>query len=67
MRDAEAGYPLDSAFRWHSSRKIPSGKEDKAEELVDAVDTLISLHPIYVIPWGAVERCYGLFSQKAGF
>ena len=37
------------------------------EGLIDAEDNLEPLHPIFVIPWSAVERCSKLFSQKTGF
>ncbi|KAL2040809.1 hypothetical protein N7G274_006267 [Stereocaulon virgatum] len=66
-RNAEAGYPLNSAFHWDSSKKGPQRDMNKGEDFGDARTMLGSLHPIYVIPWGAVERCHGLFSQKTRF
>ena len=67
MRHGEAGYPLESAFAWESSKEDSDGPKNEALELIDAEDTLNSLHPIYVIPWGVVERCHELFSKKTGF
>ena len=57
---------LDSAVRWTSS-VISSDEGSDNEGLVDAEDYLEPLHPIFVIPWAAVERCAKLFSQKTGF
>ncbi len=67
MRHAEAGYPLDSAFAWESSKEGSDGTKNEALGLIDAEDTLTSLHPIYVIPWWVVERCHESFSKKTGF
>ena len=64
--DTESGYPLDSAFHWASER-ISAKDEHEEEELFDAEDKLESIHPIYVIPCAAVERCRKLFNQKVGF
>lgn len=67
-RDAEAGYPLDSALRWASSgQTIGADRDEVLEELVDAGDGVRALHPIYVIPWDDAERCLRWFSQKTGF
>ena len=67
MRHAEAGYPLSSAFTWESSKERSDGTKNEALELINAEDTLDSLHPVYVVPWGVVERCHELFSKKTGF
>ena len=67
MRHGEAGYPLDSAFAWESSKEDSDGPKNEVLELIDAKDTLTSLHPIYVIPWRVVQRCRELFSKKTGF
>ena len=63
MRTSDA---LGWALGWSSSR-IVSVFESGDEELVDAEDRLEPLHPIFVIPWTAVERCSQQFSQKTGF
>ena len=57
---------LGWARGWTSSG-IVSGGESGDEELVDAEDRLEPLHPIFVIPWTAVDRCSQHFSQKTGF
>ena len=67
-RDAEAGYPIDSALRWASSgQETDTNGGEAMQELVDAKDRVRALHPIYAIPWDAVERCYNSSSQKTGF
>ena len=57
---------LDSALRWASSA-ICRGYESGHERLVDAGDDLAPLHPIFVIPWAAVEECCKHFNRKTGF
>lgn len=57
---------LDSALQWTSSA-ISSGHESGNERLVDAEDQVEPLHPIFVIPWAAVDRCFQYFTQKTGF
>ncbi len=57
---------LDSALRWTSSA-ISLGQESGKERFVDAEDVLEPLHPIFVIPWAAVEECRQLFRHKRGF
>ncbi|KAM0794710.1 CaaX farnesyltransferase beta subunit Ram1 [Usnea florida] len=64
--DVRTSDALGWALGWRSSRII-SGFESGDEELVDAEDRLEPLHPIFVIPWTAVERCSQQFSQKTGF
>lgn len=36
-------------------------------ELIDEEDKLAAVHPVFVIPWGAVNRCHHHFSRKQGF
>lgn len=57
---------LDSALRW-SSLAISSGHESGNGRPVDAENQVEPLHPIFVIPWAAVDRCSQHFSQKTGF
>lgn len=64
--DARTVDSLDSAMRWASSA-ISSRYESGNEGLADAENNLEPLHPIFVIPWAAVERCSRLFSDKTGF
>lgn len=64
--DAGTVDSLDSALRWTSSA-TSSGDEGDNERLVDAEGKVEPLHPIFVIPWAAVERCSKVFSQKTGF
>lgn len=56
----------ESALGWTSS---PISPEDESgnEALVGAEKELEPLHPIFVIPWAAVDRCSQLFSQRTGF
>lgn len=57
---------LDSALRW-SSLAISPGHESGNGRPVDAENQVEPLHPIFVIPWAAVDRCFQHFSQKTGF
>ena len=63
--DAGTVDSLGSALRWASSA-IFSNKSGN-EGLDDAEDRLEPLHPIFVIPWAAVEGCSKLFREKTGF
>ena len=56
---------LDSALRWTSSA-ISFGERGD-DRVVDVEDRVEALHPIFVIPWAAVDRCSRFFSQKRGF
>ena len=60
------GGTLDSATHWMSATKDVLVNGATGEEL-DEEDRLAAIHPIYVIPWGAVDRCHDYFSQKNGF
>lgn len=57
---------LDSALQWASSAISPED-ESGNEALVGAENKVEPLHPIFVIPWAAVEGCSQFFSQKTGF
>lgn len=58
---------LDSALRWSSSAISSEYERGHGEKLVDAAGKLEALHPIFVIPWAAVDRCSTWFGQKTGF
>ncbi|KAL9126442.1 MAG: hypothetical protein Q9217_004513 [Psora testacea] len=60
-------YPLDFAFRWKSTLRSFRGQADRREDLYDAEDALRSIHPLYVIPWTAVEQTHSYCAAKAGF
>ena len=64
--DARIVDALDSALQWRSSR-ISFGGDSDHERLVDAEDKIEALHPIFVIPWSAVDGCSQHFIQKKGF
>ena len=57
---------VDSALQWASSA-VSFGEESGKERLVDAEDQIEALHPIFVIPWAAVDQCSQFFVQKRGF
>ena len=57
---------VDSGLQWRSAAKT-CGQESGDGSLVDAEDKLEALHPIFVIPWDAVERCSKFSGQKTGF
>lgn len=63
----DATYPLDSAMRWDSCPRTASTEQPEHEDMFDPGDRLLPVHPIYVIPWAAVERTYTKFVSKIGF
>ena len=65
--DARTVDSLDSALRWTSSAISVGHGERGDERLVDAEDQVEALHPIFVIPWAAVDRCSQFFHEKRGF
>lgn len=62
--DGDAFSALESAFGWAFTSQPP---DDGSEQIDDTEDRVISIHPIYVIPWTAVERSHSWFSAKVGF
>lgn len=51
----------DYAMRWvHTGKTVPIDGS-ASDEVNDAKAKLQAVHPIYMIPWGAVERCHQLF------
>lgn len=61
----EGGSPHNSALRWVSLPEMPKAKQE--EQIFDAEDQLIPMHPIYVIPWDKVEQTHSFFAHKGGF
>ena len=61
--DAGTVHSLDSALQWSWSG-VSLEDENGDAGLVDAEDMLEPLHPIFVIPWAAVEQCCQFFRQK---
>ena len=57
--------PLDPAFSWTPSAPVEQGADPEA--VSDDEDLLPMVHPIFVIPYAAVERCRAYFAQKRGF
>ena len=57
---------LNSAMQWMSNPKDVNADQG-SEHLIDEEDRLEAVHPIYVIPWSAVDRCHSHFSQKQSF
>jgi len=64
---AGEAYPLDSAPRWVSGEQVAQDVQTEREEVYDPEDKLMPMHPIYVIPWAAVERTHARFAAKIGF
>ena len=57
---------LDSPFKWSS--KLRSHQQEAENGWpIQEIDHLTSLHPIFVIPWSAVEETQSFFSVKVGF
>ncbi|KAI4141843.1 MAG: hypothetical protein LQ341_003403 [Variospora aurantia] len=57
----------DDAFQWASlPRSSVAGKQTEPE-ITEAEDRLVPIHPIYVIPWPAVERAVSWYQEKGDF
>ncbi|KAL8967818.1 MAG: hypothetical protein Q9197_005218 [Variospora fuerteventurae] len=57
----------DDAFQWASlPRSSVAGKQTEPE-ITEAEDRLVPIHPIYVIPWPAVERAVSWYQEKRDF
>lgn len=56
----EEGNRLGFAFAWSCGQ---DGAAEKAEE----EDLLLPIHPVFVIPFGAVEQTRAWFEGKTGF
>lgn len=57
----------DPALRWRSSESIPKKDGSHEEQIFDAEDRVAAIHPIYVIPYPAVERCHAWVDARTSF
>ena len=63
----DSAYPLDAAFRWTPTLRSSPDEAGERAEISDVGDALTSIHPVYAIPWDAVERTRSFFTAKVGF
>lgn len=62
-KDTADDSTYDYAMRWvHTGKTVPIDGSASGG-VNDAKANLEAVHPIYMIPWGAVERCHQLFKQ----
>ena len=60
-------HPLESAFRWESSRDSLDERKVGGSSLFDVEDLLEPIHPVFVIPFDAIDRARVWASGKIGF
>lgn len=58
---------LTDAFRWISSRRPVEMTSLAEPEMSKNEGAVVSIHPIFVIPWPAVERTASWFDKKERF
>lgn len=63
----EEGNRLGFAFAWSCGQDGAAEKAEDGPELFEEEDLLLPIHPVFVIPFGAVERTRAWFEGKAGF
>ena len=66
-KEADGSSPYEPALHWTHSNHIPSMQGNPEEEIFDSEDRVKPIHPIYVIPWAAVEQTYSWVKQREGF
>ncbi|MCJ1313373.1 CAAX farnesyltransferase (FTase) subunit beta [Agyrium rufum] len=68
--ESTAEDPLDAAFRWSpSARSIPGNNlvDGAADNVYDEQDVILPIHPVFAIPYPAVENMREYFGRKVGF
>ncbi len=61
------GGTLDWATHWMSAAKDLNVDEQGRGPLINYEDLLAAVHPVYVIPFGAADRCHHYFGRREGF
>ena len=59
--------PLECAFGWSPIKKPQVDNDLDIKQIHDAADIVEPVHPIFVIPYAAVEHTRSFFSSKTGF
>ncbi|KAL8697474.1 MAG: hypothetical protein Q9224_002291 [Gallowayella concinna] len=62
-----ASQGLGDAFQWASLPYIPTDEKGPKAEGSNGTENLIAIHPIYVIPWPAVETTRQYYEEKGDF
>lgn len=58
---------LNDAFHWASCPRGLMTAKQTEPDITNIEDRLPPIHPIYVIPWPAVERAASWYQSKEGF
>ena len=66
-KEIEQSFPHSSALLWTYSDHIPFTSGVSEEEIFDPEDRVKPIHPIYVIPWTAVEQTHSWAQQRERF
>ena len=59
--------PLECAFGWSHIENPYDKDELDIKQICDLEDIVEPIHPIFVIPYAAVEHTRSFFNSKAGF
>ena len=59
--------PLECAFGWSHIKDPQDDNESDIKQICDPEDIVEPIHPIFVIPYAAVEHTRSFFSSKLGF
>ena len=55
------GEPSSYGMGWKHESRLAGGYEVALDGLTNQVE---ALHPLYVIPWDAVDQCFELIGKK---
>lgn len=58
---------LEAAFCWETSSNDPLVRNEHREVFYSVEDEVEPIHPIFVIPYEAVERARLWYGEKPGF
>lgn len=58
---------LHDAFQWASLPRSSMSETRNEARMSTADDRLVAIHPIFVIPWSAVESARSWFKKKESF
>lgn len=59
--------PLKAPFQWISPEAKRLDECEPRDDIYDAEDEVNPIHPIFAVPWSAVERMYNHYGGKVGF
>ncbi|KAL8689863.1 MAG: hypothetical protein Q9218_004562 [Villophora microphyllina] len=62
-----SSHALTDAFRWTLCPRLAEVYSQTQPEISNAEGSVVPIHPIFVIPWAAVERTASWFENKGSF